>query len=465
MRRLADHAVHLVTDPVGHEALQSFSTFVEHTERDVARAGDVCSGFEDAPEHRLRVKIGTERPRRLQQPAQHSLVERVVPPGHVRHASRMGQARHVLVAGGGPAALEGALATQRLAGDRVRITLLSDRDAFTYRPLAVTEPFGFAAPARVSLDAIAADRGFSRERGTLSAVDAPAHRVSLQDGTQLAYDALLLAVGAKAASALPGALSFGGHDDVARVRTALTSLDGGAQLRVACVAGPDTQWTLPAYELAFLTARWAADRGLALESWIVTHEPRALALFGEQASRSITELLEAACVRLWTDARAESVADGRLWLGRDGGLAVDVAIALPKAVARRIDGLPTDSRGFVVVDELGRVEGLPDVYAAGDMTARPLKQGGLATQQADAAASAIAAWSGAPVTPEPYRPVLRGMLVTGAGTRPLGRDEAIGSVTDQAPEWLPEKISARELGPYLAAHPEFALTASGSVGA
>ena len=39
--------------------------------------------------------------------------------------------------------------------------------------------------------------------------------------------------------------------------------------------------------------------------------------------------------------------------------------------------------------------GVPDVFAAGDATAEPVKQGGLATQQADAAAEAIAAEAGA----------------------------------------------------------------------
>src|SRR5436190_152393 len=118
--------------------------------------------------------------------------------------------KHMLVAGGGPAALEGALAVQRLAGERVRITLLADRDTF--------------------------------------------------------------------------------------------------------VAPADTAWTLPLYELALLTARWADAHELALEPWLVTYEDRALGMFGPEASRAVAELLEQAGVRLWTDAFAEAVEDGRLWL-------------------------------------------------------------------------------------------------------------------------------------------------------
>jgi sulfide:quinone oxidoreductase len=89
------------------------------------------------------------------------------------------------------------------------------------------------------------------------------------------------------------------------------------------------------------------------------------------------------------------------------------------------------------------------------MTARQMQQGGLATQQADAAASAIAAWSGAPVAPEPYRPVLRGMLLTGGSPHYLRRGSGeAGSAAEHAPWWPPHKISGRELSPYLAAHPE-----------
>jgi sulfide:quinone oxidoreductase len=117
--------------------------------------------------------------------------------------------------------------------------------------------------------------------------------------------------------------------------------------------------------------------------------------------------------------------------------------------------LPTDGHGFVPVDGFGHVTGVADVFAAGDMTARPLKQGGLATQQADAAAAAIAAAAGADVEPEAYQPVLRAMLLTGERPRYLHRGRGSrGPATEDAPWWPPHKIAGHELAPYLAAHPE-----------
>jgi sulfide:quinone oxidoreductase len=383
--------------------------------------------------------------------------------GHVdRRVDVMSDPMHLLVAGGGPAGLEGALAVQRLAGERVRISVLSDQDAFVYRPLAVVEPFGLAAPQCFSLERLAADRGFALRRDSLHAVDADGHRALLATGAPLAYDALLLALGARSEEAIPGALTFRGPEDGTRLRAALERLHSGEPLRVAFVAGPETAWTLPLYELALLTARWASERGLAIEPWLVTYELRALIVFGDDASHSVTDLLAQAGVRLWTGAFADAVEDGRLWLGMEGGLPVDLAVALPRPVGPRLPGLPADAQGFVPVDDHGRVLGLSDVYAAGDMTTRPIKQGGLATQQADVVAAAIAAASGAAVEPDAYRPVLRAMLLTGGRPHYLRRGPrdrlAPASLSGQDPPWWPpHKIVGRELAPYLAAHPELLL--------
>jgi len=368
---------------------------------------------------------------------------------------------HLLIAGGGPAALEAALAIRRLAGDRFRITLLSSREEFVYRPVAVAEPFGLLSPERFSLPRIAADLGLHLRLAVLAGVDADAHTVVCADGETLSYDVLLLALGARPGEAVPGALTFRGPQDSGRLRAALESLHTGVPLRVAFVAGPETAWTLPLYELALMAARWGADHDLALEAWVVTYEHRPLSMFGEYAAASVSELLNEAGVRLWTGAFAESVENGRLWVSMEGGLPVDLAVTLPRPFGPAIRGLPNDAEGFVHADEHGRVAGLDDAYACGDMPTRPIKQGGLATQQADVAAAAIAAAAGAEVEAAAYKPVLRAMLLTGNRPRYLRhapRDR--GQATDEAPWWPPHKIAGRELAPYLTAHPELRLEPS-----
>jgi sulfide:quinone oxidoreductase len=113
------------------------------------------------------------------------------------------------------------------------------------------------------------------------------------------------------------------------------------------------------------------------------------------------------------------------------------------------------------------VPDVPDVFAAGDATTFPLKQGGLATQQADAAAGAIAAELGLPVEPEPFRPVLRGLVMTGGAPLYLrsvlnvaGEPESTAArrttrrpksaVSRRALWWPPSKIAGRYLAPLLA---------------
>ena len=63
--------------------------------------------------------------------------------------------------------------------------------------------------------------------------------------------------------------------------------------------------------------------------------------------------------------------------------------------------------------------GLERVYAAGDVSSPPFKQGAFATQQGDAVAEAIAAALGAVVAPPAAAPQMRAVLWTGRGPRYL----------------------------------------------
>jgi sulfide:quinone oxidoreductase len=101
-----------------------------------------------------------------------------------------------------------------------------------------------------------------------------------------------------------------------------------------------------------------------------------------------------------------------------------------------------------------RVEGISDVYAAGDSTWFPIKQGGVATQQADTAASTIAAKADPSIAVEPFRPVLRAAIMTGTTPRYLRADVENPdgtSASGAAPLWWPtSKVAGRRLAPFLA---------------
>jgi sulfide:quinone oxidoreductase len=132
----------------------------------------------------------------------------------------------------------------------------------------------------------------------------------------------------------------------------------------------------------------------------------------------------------------------------------DYVVTLPLLSGPGIAGVPaTHPHGFIPVDEYGRVRGLADVYAAGDAVDFPIKQGGLAAQQADTVAEHVAARYGEAVEPAPFRPVLRGMLFTGG--EPLYMRSGVPGADPDVPGawcplwWPPTKIAGRHLAPYL----------------
>jgi len=366
----------------------------------------------------------------------------------------------LLVAGGGVGAVEAVLALGEHAPDTFDLTLLAPGPALVLAPESVAEATGGPPANRFDLAAIAVDLGVRLVGGALDAVDVARKRVITSDGTALDYDALLLALGAVPGPVLPGAVRFGGVRDVPAVRSALERAEGASRPRIAFVATGAVGWTLPVYELAMLAAARFDEGGRDRTLMVVTAEAEPLGVFGRAASRKIAHQLSQLRITVKTATMAEGVEGGRLWFAAGGSVATDLVVALPEPRGPDVRGLPSDQNGFVPVDRFGRVSGAPAVWAAGDMTARPLKQGGLAAQQAEAAARSIAAWAGADVEPQPYEPVLRGLLLTGAGPRYLRRSatSTVPSTSSERPLWsLDAKIAAGRLAPYLHARPELRL--------
>jgi len=378
----------------------------------------------------------------------------------------------VLVAGGGIAALEAVLALQALAAERVAVTLLSPAAELVYRPVTVAEAFGRGQARSFAVDAILAQLSVPRVRDALVAVDPDARTVLTAGGDELRYDRLLIATGARSEAMLPGALTFRGREDVPALQALLTELVEGTARSVAFTLPTAQIWSMPIYELAVLTAAHLREHHSPAQVTIVTPEAAPLELFGPEAERALRPLLAQLQVAVRASARPAGVRYRELVLAGGGSVVADRVVTLPMLLGPGILGIPADDRGFIPVDSHGRVAGVPDVFAAGDVTAFPLKQGGLATQQADAAAATIARDAGAPVDDAPFHPVLRGLLITAGAPiylrcepqrlprqasvaidqpRPARARTVTASVaSDQALWWPPAKIAGRYLGPYLA---------------
>ncbi|HET8673842.1 MAG TPA: FAD-dependent oxidoreductase, partial [Thermoleophilaceae bacterium] len=182
-----------------------------------------------------------------------------------------------------------------------------------------------------------------------------------------------------------------------------------------------------------------------------TAEGSPLELFGEEASKALRRRLEEAGIELHTGVDPERFHARALRLADADPIEADAAVALPALEGPAFAGLPHDERGFLPVDEHCRVEGAPDVYAAGDVTAFPVKQGGVAVRQAQAVAECIAARAGAPVTPEPFEPLYRGLLLTGGAPGYLQAGPGESQLADSPLWWPPTKIAGSYLVPYLVA--------------
>ena len=368
-----------------------------------------------------------------------------------RHPHPDEQPLRVVVAGAGVGGLETMVALRSLVGHGVALTLVAPQDDFTVHALEVFEPFGLGHAQRYPVAALAADLDATFHHDAVVRVERDDRTVQLQSGDELVYDRLVLAVGAFPYPAYEHGLSFTRAHDAEAFDAVVDDLRSGRADRIAIVVPPGCTWTLPAYELALMVAALATPRQLTL----VTSETEPLSAFGAPASEWMRTVLRAAGVELLAGVSATVPEPTTVELSPGATLACDRVAHLPRLSGPNCPGVPCDGDGFVLVDDAFRVRDDEDVFAVGDATAGPYKQGGLAAQQADAVAEQIAWQLGAEHPPRPYRPVLRGLVRTADGPRYL-RAEPPGEptsseVADECLWWPASKVAARWLTPWLAA--------------
>ena len=355
----------------------------------------------------------------------------------------------IVIAGGGVAGLEALIALHHHLGSSAEIELLEANTDLVERQRSVAEPFGGERGQRFDLVRIAADHGAHLRPDRLASVDPEQRHVRTVRGDTLDYDALLVAVGATPDMAIPGALTFSGPRAVGAFAGLLADLDARRVQRVAFALPTSATWALPLYELAVMTGAHVRERGLRdVGLTLVTPERGPLEAFGDRIASHISGLLAERGIALRTDTVPVRAGPGGLVVAHGPPVPAERIVSLPRLVGPWIGGLPHDGQGFLATDAHGAVLGVEAVWAAGDGTAFPLKQGGLAAQQAGAAASAIARSLGADVPAEPFHPVLRGMLLDLAAPRFL--DSTRGDVPTTPLWWPPTKVVAPRLWGYLA---------------
>ena len=286
--------------------------------------------------------------------------------------------------------------------------------------MTVTEPFALGHARRFPLEDVARDTQATLIRGSVSGVAPRWRSLVLENGASVDYDALLLTLGARLEAVIPKALTWTPDADPELLGGVLRDLEEGYASSVAFVIPPGVAWSLPAYELAMMTSRQVAgmDRS-SIEVSVITPEHEPLADFGPHVTGTLRHELQAGHVHLRTGATlVQRGAELQLEVNGEP-VRADHIVALPRPMGVLIPGLPRDENGFIPVDRHGRVRDTERVWAAGDAVSYPLKHGGLAALQADAAAESIAFVAGADIEPKPFRPTLDGVLLTGERGRRL----------------------------------------------
>jgi len=313
-------------------------------------------------------------------------------------------ARVVVLGGGtGGTVLSNKLASKlddEIDRNDVEVTLIDETGVHVYKPVWLYVAFGEADPSegRRPLDDLL-DRRVQLRTGRVTAIDTGAKRLTVDGTSELDYDHLVVATGARLVpdripGLVEGAHDFYSEDGAERLRDALAAFDGGRV--VLSVAGMPHMCPAAPVEFTLMVEDWLHEQGLRDASEVVytapterSHKLPPVADWADErfGARGIESHTGFAVERVDPDDRTLHAADGRT-------LDYDLLVTIPPHAGVDLvadAGLGDD--GWVETDprtlEAARAH---DVYAIGDTTdiERPMA-GSVAHYQAGVVADRIAA--------------------------------------------------------------------------
>jgi sulfide:quinone oxidoreductase len=325
----------------------------------------------------------------------------------------------ITILGAGFAGLETAFLLRMRLRDRVDLTVVSEREAFTFRPNTIYVPFG-ADPADLVVEL---DRPFRRRHvdfvaGAVSGVDPHARAVQLSDGRKVGYDKLVIATGASMRpEEIPGlaehAATIWTPSSMLRVRERFERVRddarSGRRSRVLFLIPPNNKCAGPLYEIVMMLETWLRREGVREQVEITwsTFEQSYIQAFGPRLHDVVTAEFAERGIDGHTSEVVSEIVPGEARYADGSARTFDHLIAFPPYVsAVHYEAFPSDERGFIQTEATTRqVAGHPDVYAPGDAGDFPVKQAFLAFLQADTVAEHIAASTGAHPFEKPFDPV------------------------------------------------------------
>lgn len=315
---------------------------------------------------------------------------------------------NIVVLGGGFAGLETAYALRHALPDRADITLVSNRRSFLFRPHTIYLPFGMDEnQLLVDIAQPALRKGIRFIEANVREID-PVKRAVDWEGSGAAqtelYDYLVIATGAKARiEEIPG-LAEHGHllgaaADMVRLRAGLDKLieqaGRGRDQQIVLALPPDAPYVTPLYEMALMIEHHLREARVRerVSITFATCEMSLIESFGPLLHDLMLERFAERGIACETGVVLEKVEAGAAHFSNRAALPYDLLLASPPAGASVLfPALPAGPGGYLTTKlATRRVDGLDEVFAAGDTSDFPVKQAFLALLQADAIAEGIAA--------------------------------------------------------------------------
>ncbi|HVA51194.1 MAG TPA: FAD-dependent oxidoreductase [Pirellulales bacterium] len=310
----------------------------------------------------------------------------------------------VVVIGGGFGGLEAIFYLRHKLGERVDLTLVSDRPYFLFKPNTIYIPFG-ADPERfkIPLDRPARRKEITLVQDRVREID-PQNKTVSGETSRLRYDYLVVATGAAMRpEEIPGlkehALTLWTPDEMLALRAALQRTVAKARAherqRILFLVPPNNKCSGPLYELVMMIDTWLREQACRAEVELVwaTKEDGYIQAFGPRLNTVVAQEFEERKIEGHKGFVVTGIEPKQALFQNGERLAFDLLVSFPPYIAgNRYPSLPADERGFIpVVPDSRRVKGFEEIFSVGDAADFPIKQAFLALLQGDAAADHLAA--------------------------------------------------------------------------
>ncbi|MET0449097.1 MAG: FAD-dependent oxidoreductase [Aeromicrobium sp.] len=277
----------------------------------------------------------------------------------------------VVVIGGDAAGMTVASGVRRRLGDDDEVVVLERGTWTSYSACGI--PYWIAGDVE-SADALVArtpqkhrENGIDVRTGVeVTGIDPRARTVSVRDGDPITYDRLVIATGAEPVRPdLPGIDGKGIHG--------VQSLDDGQAVLDSLAKEPQHVVVVGSGYIGLEMAEACVARGL--DTTVVERAPSVMPIIEAGLGDQVAEAMRGRGIHLRTGVGVTGFAldaSGHVTGVEtdEGTLPADVVILGLGVTARSAiasdAGLPTGAKGGVVVDDRQRVEGFPDIWAAGD---------------------------------------------------------------------------------------------------